>query len=121
MEFQNWEQSFRYIVQQSKTLPPYPAELKTSAHEVSGCEAKVWLALHSDGNDRVQVRADSDSRIVRGLLAIIVQATDGKTATELRQFDGQALFVELGLLRFLSPSRTNGVLAVIAAIRREVR
>ncbi|MEX1222737.1 MAG: SufE family protein [Idiomarina sp.] len=120
MDFSSWEQSFRYLVQQARSMPAYPAELRDNAHEVTGCEAKVWLAVDTTNPTQVQVRMDSESRIVKGLLALLLEQTDGQSSAAIAEFDSQRYFAEIGLAKHLSPSRTNGLYQVCAALRAKV-
>ncbi|RUO65986.1 cysteine desulfuration protein SufE [Pseudidiomarina planktonica] len=120
MDFSSWEHSFRYLVQQARSMPAYPSELRDKAHEVTGCEAKVWLAVDSSNPEQVQVRMDSESRIVKGLLALLLEQTDGRSAETIASFDGQQYFADIGLAKHLSPSRTNGLYQVAAALRAQV-
>jgi len=120
VQFSNWEQSFRYLVQQARQLPPYPEAFRDAAHQVSGCEAKVWLWVDSTNPDAVTVRMDSESRIVKGLLALLQSQVDGQSQQQIAAFDSAAYFTDIGLARLLSPSRNNGLYQVGLALRTRV-
>ncbi len=86
-------------MQLARDLPSLPEALRDEAHRVSGCEARVWL--YTDVRDeRLSLWVDSDSRVVKGLLALIWAAYAGRSAAEVRDFDFAALLQELGLSRF---------------------
>ncbi|MBY7943700.1 cysteine desulfurase sulfur acceptor subunit CsdE [Vibrio fluvialis] len=111
-----WEDRYRQVVQWGKKLPQMPDELKSEQVTVSGCESLVWLV----GEPREGVWhfcADSDARIVRGLIAIVMAAFDGKTAAEIQAFDINDYFDQLGLIAHLSPSRGNGLRAIVEQIQ----
>lgn len=112
-----WEAKNRLLVQLARELPEFSAELRDAEHRVSGCESQVWLWLERQ-DDRYLLAADSDSKIIKGLLTLILAAYHGKTAAEIQSFDFSAWLAELGLQRFLSASRGNGLKAIVAQIKQ---
>ncbi|MBY7780849.1 cysteine desulfurase sulfur acceptor subunit CsdE [Vibrio fluvialis] len=111
-----WEDRYRQVVQWGKKLPQMPDELKSEQVTVSGCESLVWLV--GEPLEGVwHFCADSDARIVRGLIAIVMAAFDGKTAAEIQGFDINDYFDQLGLIAHLSPSRGNGLRAIVEQIQ----
>ena len=111
-----WEAKNRLLVQLARELPPMPDELKTDANRVAGCEAQVWLLTQwQDG--QLQLWADSDSRIVKGLLALVCATYAGRSKEEVSTFDFSGLLQTLGLQRFLSSSRASGLAAMVKVIR----
>ncbi|WP_434356568.1 cysteine desulfurase sulfur acceptor subunit CsdE [Parasalinivibrio latis] len=114
-EAKGWEDKYRYVIQIGKQLQPINSEDKIDTHLVSGCESKVWL-IHRWEDGKIQLWADSDARIVKGLLAVVLAAYNGKTAEEINTFDKDAYFTSLGLLNHLTPTRSNGIHAVIDKI-----
>lgn len=120
---QGWEAKNRLLVQLARELPEFPLEMRDDAHRVSGCESQVWLWLRLDDdgdNTRYQIAADSDSKIIKGLIALILAAYHNKTAAEIHAFDFSAYLSELGLQRFLSASRGNGLKAIVKHIEIQV-
>ncbi|MBS9858728.1 cysteine desulfurase sulfur acceptor subunit CsdE [Vibrio alginolyticus] len=116
-QFQGWEDRYRQVIQWGKKLPQMPEELKSEQVTVSGCESLVWLV--SQEQDGVwHFCADSDARIVRGLIALVMAACDGKTADQIQVFDIDAYFDQLGLVSHLSPSRGNGLKAIVEQIKQ---
>lgn len=111
-----WEDRYRQIIQWGKRLPVMPEALKSEQVLVSGCESEVWLVAEQQG-EQWFFCADSDARIVRGLIAIVLAALNGKTSAEISEFSMDDYFAELGLLAYLSPSRGNGLQAIVATIQ----
>jgi cysteine desulfuration protein SufE len=116
--FDNWEDKYRFIIDLGKALPDLPEADKREANLVRGCQSQVWLAAdHDPSTGRITLRIDSDAHIVRGLIAIVLAVYDGRTADEILDCDIEAIFDELELLKHLSPTRGNGLKALIARIR----
>lgn len=108
----SWEQRARLLMQWGERLPALQAEDKVDANLVQGCESLVWLVgqLH-DGH--WQFAASSDARLIRGLVALLLARVNGLSAVELQAVDLPGWFDQLGLARQLSPSRSNGLNAVL--------
>ncbi|MGF1703257.1 cysteine desulfurase sulfur acceptor subunit CsdE [Photobacterium makurazakiensis] len=111
-----WEDRYRTVIQLGKKLPALPETFKQEQLKVSGCESQVWLAHQQDG-EAFHFAADSDARIVRGLITLVLAAYEGKTAKEISQFDIDGYFDGLGLMAHLSPSRGNGLKAIVEQIK----
>ncbi|MBJ6920414.1 cysteine desulfurase sulfur acceptor subunit CsdE [Vibrio cholerae] len=115
-----WEDRYRQIIQWGKLLPVMPEVLKSEQVLVSGCESEVWLVAEQQG-EQWFFCADSDARIVRGLIAIVLAALNGKTSAEINAFSMDDYFADLGLLAHLSPSRGNGLQAIVATIQAKAK
>lgn len=113
----SWEERYRQLILLAKQLPSLPETLKTEAISLSGCENQVWLGYQHQENGTLHFYGDSDGRIVRGLLAVLLTATEGKTAHALLREDPLALFDTLGLRAQLSASRSSGLSALAARIQ----
>lgn len=111
----NWQEKYRQIMLMGKHLPQLDAQFKVETAQVKGCESQAWL-YHQQVDDKHFYLADSDSRIVKGLIAVLLVATQGKTSQALHGFDAKQYFDNLGLSGQLSPSRTNGLFALAYAI-----
>ncbi|HGO5293810.1 cysteine desulfurase sulfur acceptor subunit CsdE [Photobacterium damselae] len=111
-----WEDRYRTVIQLGKKLPVLGDEFKQEQVKVSGCESQVWLH-HEVRDQHFYFIADSDARIVRGLIALVLAAFNGKTAVQIQQFDIDAYFDQLGLINHLSPSRGNGLKAIVDDIK----
>ena len=107
-----WEQRARLLMQWGDRLEPLADADKTEANRVHGCESLVWLVAEQvDGLWRFT--ASSDARLLRGLLALLLVRVQGLTSEELARLDLREWFTQLGLERQLSPSRSNGLHAVL--------
>ncbi|HDY7999579.1 TPA: cysteine desulfurase sulfur acceptor subunit CsdE [Vibrio vulnificus] len=115
-QFKGWEDRYRQVIQWGKKLPVMPDALKSEQVMVAGCESQVWLVAEQDGG-MWTFCADSDARIVRGLIALVLAAYNGKTAEQIQAFDIEAYFEQLGLIAHLSPSRGNGLKAIVEQIK----
>lgn len=111
-----WEAKNRLLVQLGRELPEWPAAMRTDEFLVTGCESRVWLSIRPQ-QGRFIISADSDSRIVKGLLTLILTAYHQRSAAEIAAFDLEHWLGELGLLRYLSASRGNGLRAIVLCIR----
>jgi cysteine desulfuration protein SufE len=114
--FDNWEDRYRFIIDLGRELPAMPDALKVEANIVHGCQSQVWIAPTLN-NGKLHFALDSDALIVRGLIAIVLAAYNDRSAAEIRNFDIDGLFTELDLLRHLSPTRGNGLTALVRRIR----
>ncbi|MCS3512044.1 MULTISPECIES: SufE family protein [Pseudomonas] len=112
----SWEQRARMLMQWGERLPALADEDKVDANLVQGCESLVWLVgrLH-DGH--WQFAASSEARMIRGLVALLLARVNGLSAAELGSVDLTDWFAQLGLSRQLSPSRSNGLNAVLQRMR----
>lgn len=109
---QGWDQRARLLMQWGERLEPLGDSERSDAHRVHGCESNVWLVADPcDG--RWRFRAYSDARLLRGLLALLLARVDGLPESELAAVDLPDWFNQLGLGRQLSPSRSNGLNAVL--------
>jgi cysteine desulfuration protein SufE len=113
--FQNaagWEQRARLLMQWGERLPALSDVDKVETNRVHGCESQVWLVGElRDGH--WLFRANSDARLIRGLVALLLARVNGLSAAELQQVDLPDWFGQLGLGRQLSQSRSNGLNAVL--------
>ena len=114
--FDNWEDRYKYIIDLGKELPAMDPAFRSDENLVRGCQSQVWLSKREDG-DRLYFQADSDAFIVKGLLGVVLAAYNGKTAQEIRQFDINAYFEQLNLLKHLSPTRGSGLQAMVRRIQ----
>lgn len=118
--FDDWEDRYRYIIDLGKQLPALPDELRTDDRFVRGCQSQVWLeARFDEASGRMQLAVDSDALIVKGLAAIVLSALNDKTPEDVINTDMEALFAEMDLIDHLSPTRGNGLRAMVARIKKE--
>ncbi len=114
--FDSWEDRYRYIIDLGKELPPMDKAQQTEANQVKGCQSLVWLSERLK-DDKLYFEADSNSHIVRGLLAVVLAAYNAKTPAEIQHFDIEGYFEALNLIKHLSPSRGNGLKSMVARNR----
>ncbi|XBS68997.1 cysteine desulfurase sulfur acceptor subunit CsdE [Acerihabitans sp. KWT182] len=111
-----WEDRLRQIILLAKALPELPEALKTPESALAGCENRVWLGHRRLEDGSLHFYAASDGRIVKGLLAIVLAAIEGKTPEQLAAADPLAPFDNLGLRAELSVSRAGGLAAIAERI-----
>lgn len=114
-----WENQYRLIIQLGKLLPGLPAEWQQEEFRLKGCESQAWLKGEQGEDNRWHFACDSDARIVRGLIVIVLAALNHQSAEVIQAFDMEVYFTELGLEKHLSPSRGNGLRAIVLAIREQ--
>ena len=119
----NWEERYRYVIDLGRKLPELDEKYKTEVNRVKGCVSNVWLITHvNDAKPPTfEFEADSDAHIVRGLVAILLAAYSGKSATEILNIDIRDIFQQLDLERHLSPSRSNGFFSMVERIQSLAR
>ena len=105
----NWEDRYRLIIQAGKNLACPSDDELAQMQPITGCEAQMWFQIIPQNDRTFQFKAFSEARIMNGLLWILLQEIQGKTADELRNFDLTAFFTELGIAQRLSETRLNGL------------
>ncbi len=117
--FGDWTERYQYLIDLGRKLPPFPPELMTETNKVLGCQSQVWMSVKGDAN-RMDICAISDSAIVSGLIALLLRVYSGRSAQDILDTDPE--FIDaLGLTRHLSPTRSNGLAAMLAAIKDRAR
>ena len=111
-----WEQRARLLMQWGERLEPLSETERVDEHRVHGCESLVWLIAEQRG-EHLHFRASSDARLLRGLLAVLLARVEGLPRAEMASVDLVDWFIQLGLQRQLSPSRSNGLNAVLQRMR----
>jgi cysteine desulfurase/selenocysteine lyase len=112
-----WHNRHREIMLLSKQLTRLDKAARNDDSLIRGCESLAWLQASCDKQGIYTFEADSDAKVIRGLLVIVLAAFNGKTAQEIQHFDIDGYFESLGLIRQLSPSRSNGLLAIVEKIK----
>jgi len=115
---EDWEQRIAYVIDLGKDLAPLPDADRIEANKVPGCAAQVWLASGRDG-DRLTFRADSDSAISKGNVALLLRLYSGRAPADILAFDAKAALDRLGLPQALTRQRANGLNAMVGRIRQE--
>ncbi|MDH7943474.1 SufE family protein [Pseudohongiella sp. SYSU M77423] len=119
--FDSWDDRYKYIIDLGRELPPMADEHKVDDNLIRGCQSQVWLVTREEQGSqdgKLYFDVDSDAFIVKGLLAIVMAAYNGKTADEILAFDIQAYFESIDLMRHLSPTRGSGLQAMVARIQQ---
>jgi cysteine desulfuration protein SufE len=116
---ESWEDRYRYLVELGRELPPMEDALKTEATRVDGCLSQVWMLARREPSGAVTWLADSDAAIVRGLIAVLLLACNGRSPADVLASNVGGLFDELGLAQHISMNRRNGFAAMVARIRAE--
>lgn len=111
----DWMDRYSVIIDMGNSLPPIDEELKTPQHLIEGCQSRVWLnAELIDGH--VHFTADSDAIIVKGIISMLIRVLNDHTPDEILEAD--LYFIDkIGLAEHLSPTRSNGLLAMVKQIR----
>lgn len=112
----DYRDKVEHLIDLGKRLLPMPEELKTEAAKVRGCQSQVWLVGDPLPDGRVHFVADSDAILVRGLIALVLELYDRRTPREIVDHPPTVL-EEIGLQRFLTPGRANGLYAMVGRIR----
>lgn len=115
-EIDDWMDRYAYIIDLGNSLPPINDDLKTPDRLIEGCQSRVWLDATIDDQGLVHFSADSDAIIVKGIISLLISVLDGHTPDEI--LDADLHFIDaIGLGENLSPTRSNGLLAMIKQIK----
>ena len=113
--FGDWMDKYSYIIEMGNALPPIDEKHKTPDNIIEGCQSRVWLNASYE-NGILSFEADSDAIIVKGIISMLVRTLSGRTPQEI--LDADLYFIDkIGLHEHLSPTRSNGLLAMIKQIR----
>ena len=116
MGFLDWEDRYRYLIDLGGSLEPLDEYARVDANLVSGCMSRVWLQLQPS-DTHLAFKGDSESAIVRGLVAVLHAAYSGQTAEHILSYDLDGLFGRLGLNEHLSPNRRNGFYSMVGVLK----
>lgn len=113
----NWEEKYLYVIELGSQLPPLEESERQAANLISGCQSQVWIVMNNNAEGRVEFHGDSDAAIVKGLLAVVFIVYHQLTPQQILDLDVRPFFSELALSQHLTPSRSQGLEAMIRAIR----
>ena len=114
-EFTDWMDKYQLLIDLGNDLEPLDEKYKTESNLIDGCQSRVWLqADYEDGV--IKLRAESDALIVKGIIALLIRVVGNHTPDEILQ--SELYFIErIGLKDHLSPTRSNGLLAMVKQVR----
>lgn len=114
--FDEWLDRYNYLIELSSELPAIAPEHKTDQYVIKGCQSRVWVDARLSDDGKMYFTADSDAIITKGIIALLVRVLDGHMPTEVR--DADLYFIDkIGLAQNLSPTRANGLLAMIRQMK----
>ena len=113
----DWMDRYQLLIDMGEEQQPLPAEYKTEENLIDGCQSRVWLVCDKDSDGKLNFRAESDALIVKGIVTLLLRVISGHTADEILNAD--LYFIEkIGLKEHLSPTRANGLVAMVERARR---
>lgn len=117
---EDWEQKYLYIIDLGEMIPEFDVKNKTQDNIVEGCTSKVWL-VREEKNGLNYFIADSESQIVKGLVALVLIIFNNKSAEEIINLDAETIFARIKLESNLSGNRANGLRAMVQRIKKEAK
>ena len=117
--FGDWSERYQYLIDLGRKLPDFPETWKTEEHRLHGCQSMVWIVPSGDAS-RLEFAAASDSAIVSGLVFLALRVYSGRSAAEILATEPDYV-AAIGLGKHLSPTRSNGLAALLAFIRDHAR
>lgn len=119
-ELTDWMDRYAYIIDLGNTLPEFPESEKTPQNLIEGCQSRVWITARRLDDGRIEFQADSDAMIVKGIVSLLLKVLDDRTPDEI--LDCDLYFIDrIGLSSHLSPTRSNGLVAMVKQIRNYAR
>ena len=113
--YDDWLDKYEYLIELGKSLKSYPEESKTEDKLIEGCQSRVWLDWKME-DGKIYFIADSDAIITKGIISLLVGVYSGRTPREIAK-DDFSFIEQLGLKENLSPTRSNGLVSMIATIK----
>ena len=116
----DWMDRYAYIIDMGNTLPDFPKNLKTPANLIEGCQSRVWIDAKKNEDGTIHFDADSDALIVKGIVSLLMKVLNDRTPDEILSAD--LYFIDkIGLKEHLSPTRSNGLVAMVKQINNYAR
>ena len=114
--FDDWMDRYSYIIELGNAVEPLDAKYKVPENIIEGCQSRVWLNAEQQPDGTITFSADSDAIIVKGIIALLIRVLSGHTPDDILESDLH--FIEaIGLREHLSPTRSNGLLAMVKQMR----
>ncbi|RPD98369.1 cysteine desulfuration protein SufE [Candidatus Pantoea deserta] len=117
----NWEEKYLYIIELGAKLPESSESLHQPENVISGCQSQVWIRMTPQADGTIAFEGDSDAAIVKGLIAVVFSLYQNLTAADIVALDVRHWFAELALTQHLTPSRSQGLEAMIRSIRHNAQ
>ena len=115
-DFEDWMDKYQLLIDLGSDQQPLPASAKTEQNLIEGCQSRVWLTADLTPEGLVHFEAESDARIVKGIVTLLIRALSDHTPQEI--LDADLYFIErIGLREHLSPTRSNGLLAMLKQMK----
>ena len=115
-EIDDWMDRYGYIIDLGNQLPPIDEKYKTPQHLIEGCQSRVWINAEKNDEGKIIFTADSDAIIVKGIISMLIQVLSNQTPDDILNAD--LYFIDkIGLSEHLSPTRSNGLLAMVKQMR----
>ncbi len=116
----DWMDRYAYIIDLGNTLPTFPEQEKTNTNLIEGCQSRVWITARLDEEGRMAMQADSDALIVKGIVALLMRVLNNQKPADI--LDADLYFIDrIGLSQHLSPTRSNGLVAMVRQIKNYAR
>lgn len=115
----SWEDKYLYVIELGAKLPALDDTERQAGNLISGCQSQVWIVMRLGEQGQVEFHGDSDAAIVKGLLAVVFILYHQMTPQQIIELDVRPFFAELALSQHLTPSRSQGLEAMIRAIRSQ--
>lgn len=113
--FDDWMDRYQYLIELGRRLPEFPADEMTEENKLQGCQSQVWLVSSAE-DGRMHYQATSDAAIVKGLIAVVLRVYDERAPEEVVAAE-PSFIAALGFDEHLSPTRSNGLMSMLKAIR----
>lgn len=113
----NWEEKYLYIIELGQRLPALSEEAHNPENIIQGCQSQVWIVMRQNDDGVIELQGDSDAAIVKGLVAVVFILYHQMSAQDIVAFDIRPWFEQMALTQHLTPSRSQGLEAMIRAIR----
>ena len=114
--FDDWMDRYSYIIELGNAVEPLDAKYKVPENIIEGCQSRVWLNAEQQPDGTITFSADSDAIIVKGIIALLIRVLSGHTPDEILESDLHVIEA-IGLREHLSPTRSNGLLAMVKQMR----
>jgi SufE protein probably involved in Fe-S center assembly len=114
--YDEWIDRYSYLIELGKSVPAIDPKFKTDQYVIKGCQSRVWVNAELAEDDTIKFTADSDAIITKGIIALLIKVLSGRTPDEIIESDLHFID-EIGLKENLSPTRANGLLAMIKQMK----